>query len=92
MTDIIKKEAESVTLEDLVLIIHLNHDWFFIWKVKKFIPESIGKEIERQTQGIYPLQNVLIRKVASQLNYRSSNASLNFFNLSFFFVCEGEDA
>lgn len=31
--------------------------------VKKFLPESIGKEIEKQCQGIYPLQNVYIRKV-----------------------------
>ena len=31
--------------------------------VKKLIPESIGKEIEKQTQGIFPLKDVLIRKV-----------------------------
>jgi len=31
--------------------------------VKKFIPETIGAEIEKVTQGIYPLQNVFIRKV-----------------------------
>lgn len=31
--------------------------------VKKLIPESIGQEIEKATQGIYPLQNVYIRKV-----------------------------
>ncbi|CAN1129097.1 40S ribosomal protein S3a-2 [Linum perenne] len=31
--------------------------------VQKFIPEAIGKEIEKQTSGIYPLQNVFIRKV-----------------------------
>merc|ERR1711971_33522 len=31
--------------------------------VKKLIPESIGKEIEKQTQGIYPLKDVLVRKV-----------------------------
>lgn len=31
--------------------------------VRKFIPESIGKEIEKATTGIYPLQNVFIRKV-----------------------------
>jgi len=28
----------------------------------KFIPESIGKEIEKACYGIYPLQNVFIRK------------------------------
>ena len=27
------------------------------------IPESIGKDIEKACQGIYPLQNVCIRKV-----------------------------
>jgi len=31
--------------------------------VAKFIPEVIGKEIEKVTQGIYPLQNTFIRKV-----------------------------
>ena len=31
--------------------------------VRKFIPESIGKEIEKATSSIYPLQNVFIRKV-----------------------------
>jgi small subunit ribosomal protein S3Ae len=31
--------------------------------VQKFIPEIIGKEIERACQGIYPLQNCFIRKV-----------------------------
>lgn len=31
--------------------------------VAKFIPESIGREIEKATSSIYPLQNVFIRKV-----------------------------
>ena len=31
--------------------------------VLKFIPESIGNEIEKATSSIYPLQNVFIRKV-----------------------------
>ncbi|KAK3440766.1 hypothetical protein EUGRSUZ_B01030 [Eucalyptus grandis] len=31
--------------------------------VRKFIPEMIGKEIEKATSSIYPLQNVFIRKV-----------------------------
>lgn len=31
--------------------------------VAKFIPEMIGREIEKATSGIYPLQNVFIRKV-----------------------------
>merc|ERR1712125_161721 len=48
MTDIMTNEAGKVQLRDLV---------------KKLIPESIGKEIEKQTQGIFPLKDVLIRKV-----------------------------
>ena len=31
--------------------------------VRKFIPEMIGREIEKATSSIYPLQNVFIRKV-----------------------------
>ena len=31
--------------------------------VNKFIPEAISKEIEKACAGIYPLQNVFIRKV-----------------------------
>merc|ERR1719444_410265 len=31
--------------------------------VKKLIPESIGKEIEKQTQSIFPLKDVVVRKV-----------------------------
>ncbi|OIV92600.1 hypothetical protein TanjilG_17951 [Lupinus angustifolius] len=48
MREIIVNHATSVDLKELV---------------KKFIPESIGKEIEKATSGIYPLQNVYIRKV-----------------------------
>merc|ERR1719254_289468 len=48
MMDIITNEAAKVQLRELV---------------KKLIPESIGKEIEKQTQGIFPLKDVLIRKV-----------------------------
>merc|ERR1712083_955840 len=48
MTEIMTNEAGKVQLRDLV---------------KKLIPESIGKEIEKQTQGIFPLKDVLIRKV-----------------------------
>jgi len=48
MVEIMQREASTVDLAQLV---------------KKFIPEIIGLEIERATQGIYPLQNVLIRKV-----------------------------
>ncbi|KAJ4892888.1 40S ribosomal protein S3a-2 [Raphanus sativus] len=48
MREIMIKEASSCDLKELVA---------------KFIPESIGKDIEKATQGIYPLQNVFIRKV-----------------------------
>jgi len=48
MTDIMTKEVASVPLRELV---------------KKLIPEAIGKEITKQTEGIYPLKDVLIRKV-----------------------------
>jgi len=42
------KEATTSELKDLV---------------QKFIPEGIGKQIEKECQGIYPLQNVFVRKV-----------------------------
>ncbi|KAL8503610.1 hypothetical protein ACS0TY_022372 [Phlomoides rotata] len=48
MTGIIIKESQSYDLKELVL---------------KFIPEAIGKEFEKTTSGIFPLQNVYIRKV-----------------------------
>jgi len=48
MMDIMQKECSSCDLNEVVV---------------KLIPESIGREIERVTQGIYPLQNVFIRKV-----------------------------
>jgi len=48
MMDIITREATTCDLKDLVI---------------KFIPEKIGKQIEKECQGIYPLQNVFIRKV-----------------------------
>jgi len=48
MVEIMHAEAGKVPLRELV---------------KKLIPESISKEIQKQTQGIYPLQDTLIRKV-----------------------------
>ncbi|KAL1211650.1 Small ribosomal subunit protein eS1z [Cardamine amara subsp. amara] len=48
MRDIMVKEASSCDLKELVA---------------KFIPEAIGREIEKATSSIYPLQNVYIRKV-----------------------------
>jgi small subunit ribosomal protein S3Ae len=48
MTEIMVREASSCDMKELVL---------------KFIPESIGKDIEKACVGIYPLTNVFIRKV-----------------------------
>jgi len=48
MMEIMKREAEANRLDQLV---------------QKFIPEALGKQIEKECQGIYPLQNVFIRKV-----------------------------
>jgi len=48
MMDIMKREATTCELKELVV---------------KFIPEAIGKLIEKECQGIYPLQNCFIRKV-----------------------------
>ena len=47
MFEIMTREASSVDLKELV---------------QKFIPEAIGREIEKATRSIYPLQNVYIRK------------------------------
>jgi small subunit ribosomal protein S3Ae len=48
MTEIMVREASSCDMKELVL---------------KFIPESIGKDIEKACAGIYPLTNVFVRKV-----------------------------
>jgi len=48
MVDILKREVESGDLKEFV---------------NKLIPEVIKKEIEKACHGIYPLQNVFIRKV-----------------------------
>lgn len=48
MVEVITAEASSCTLRELV---------------KKIIPESIGKNIEKACKSIFPLQNVLVRKV-----------------------------
>merc|ERR1711939_947701 len=48
MVDIMTKEVSSVEL---------------IKAVEKFVPEFIGKDIMKACEGIYPLQNVFIRKV-----------------------------
>jgi len=48
MRDIMTREATSCDIKSLV---------------DKFIPDSIGKEIEKACHGVYPMQNVHIRKV-----------------------------
>ncbi|KOM33261.1 hypothetical protein LR48_Vigan01g281700 [Vigna angularis] len=48
MREIMTNQAISCDLKELV---------------RKFIPEIIGKEIEKATSSIYPLQNVFVRKV-----------------------------
>ncbi|KAF9621175.1 hypothetical protein IFM89_016669 [Coptis chinensis] len=48
MREIMNKHAASCDLKELV---------------QKFIPGSIGKDIENATRGIFPLQNIFIRKV-----------------------------
>jgi len=49
MVDIMTREASNCDLNALVQT--------------KLIPETIGREITKATEGIYPLQNVMIRKV-----------------------------
>ncbi|KQK23087.1 40S ribosomal protein S3a [Brachypodium distachyon] len=48
MVEIMANQATSCDLKELV---------------QKFIPEVIGKEIEKATSSIFPLQNVYVRKV-----------------------------
>jgi len=48
MVEIMVNQAASCDLKELV---------------QKFIPELIGKEIEKATASIFPLQNVYVRKV-----------------------------
>ncbi|EAN30538.1 Ribosomal S3Ae family protein [Theileria parva strain Muguga] len=48
MVSVMTNEASNSTLKELV---------------KKVIPESIGKEIEKACKSIFPLQNVLVRKI-----------------------------
>jgi len=49
MVEIMTREASNCDLNSLVQT--------------KLIPETIGREITKATEGIYPLQNVMIRKV-----------------------------
>lgn len=50
MFEIAQREATSCDLKQLV---------------QKLVPEVIGREIEKASQGIYPLQNCYVRKVRS---------------------------
>ena len=47
MFEIMTREATSCDLKELV---------------QKFVPEAIGREIEKATRSIYPLQNVYVHK------------------------------
>ncbi|WVR05343.1 40S ribosomal protein S1 [Kwoniella sp. DSM 27419] len=47
MIEIMRREAEGSDLKELVA---------------KFVPESIGREIEKACKGTYPLHNVYVRK------------------------------
>lgn len=47
MFEIMTREATSCDLKELV---------------QKFVPEAIGREIEKASRSIYPLQNVYVRK------------------------------
>ncbi|KAJ2161237.1 ribosomal 40S subunit protein S1B [Coemansia sp. RSA 552] len=47
MMEIMTNEVQSSTMREVI---------------QKFIPESIGREIEKSCHSIYPLQNVLIKK------------------------------
>jgi len=62
MMDIMTREATTCDLKDLVV---------------KFIPETIGKQIESECQGIYPLQNVFVRKVKLLKGPKFDAAKLN---------------
>jgi len=47
MFEIMTREATSCDLKELV---------------QKFVPEAIGREIEKAARSIYPLQNVYVHK------------------------------
>jgi len=62
MVDIITKECTACELNELST---------------KFMSEIIGKEIEKAAEGIYPLQNVLVRKVKMVRAPKFDAAKLN---------------
>lgn len=53
MTDIITRDISSSDLKEVV---------------NKLLPDSIAKDIEKTCHGVYPLHDVFIRKVSSNLN------------------------
>ena len=61
MVEIIQREASSCSLSQLTT---------------KLIPEVIGREIEKATQGIYPLQNVSSMAFLGRDNDRTARAQL----------------
>lgn len=62
MVQIMTREASNVSLRDLVEKLYARV-FFLALLTPCSIPNGIGKQIERECQGIYPLQNVYIRKV-----------------------------
>ena len=70
MVEIMKREAESDDLKSLVAKLCVKHRASIRRRSRcshrvpcvSSIPESIGKDIEKSCQGIFPLQNVFIRK------------------------------
>lgn len=59
MFEVMQREASSCDLKQLV---------------HKLVPEVIGREIEKASQGIYPLQNCYVRKVRLTCPYALSHA------------------
>ena len=51
MIEIMTREASAGDLKELV---------------QKFVPEAMGREIEKAARGIYPLSNVMTRKCKSK--------------------------
>merc|ERR1711990_770617 len=61
MIEIMKRDGTTSSLTEMV---------------QKFIPESMGRDIEKATQGIYPLHNVFIRKVKMLKAPKTSTAKV----------------
>ena len=61
MFEVVQRESTSCDLKQLV---------------QKLIPEVMGREIEKASQGIYPLQNVFVRKVRPPRSSRVSSPAI----------------